>query len=724
MATSSDPGASRTPIILRASAASVIRSATKARQWLRQAIWIWPILAILLISTIGYFSRQMIERSIREDIASEMQTLLQAEVAALRLWFKSQENIAGSIATDPTASMHALKLVETANEPQANPSTILSSPDLAAFRKQVSPLLQNHGYIDLLIVDKNLRFVAGMKDELILQPVPESDRPTLTERIFLGGRGVSVPRPSIVLLPDTQGTLRAGVPTMYAWAPLCDASGAVVAAIGVRLRPQDDFSNILAIGRPGQTGETYAFNRSGVMVSMSRFEKELRQIGILRPGEESTLNVALRDPGADLTRGQRPTFAADEMPLTKMAEVAIKRTAGIDAEGYRSYRGVPVVGAWTWLNDYDLGLVTEQELAEALAPVRIVKWFFWGLIGLLALASLGILAATLFAARLDRKARKASLEVKRLGQYALDEKIGEGAMGVVYRAHHAMLHRPTAVKFLDPQKTNDQSITRFEREVQLTSQLTHPNTITIYDYGRTPQGVFYYAMELLEGETLESLIYRDGPVHSPRAIWFIRQICGSLAEAHEAGLIHRDIKPSNLMVCVRGGIYDFIKVLDFGLAKAVDADQQSKLTAAGAIAGTPLYLAPEAIDNPSRIDARADLYAVGAVAYFLLTGKPVFEGRSVIDVLQHHLHTIPTPPSSVSPAPVPKELEQLILACLAKNPSQRPTSARQMLQLLDRWSIDYPWTQTDALGAATTATPHRAVIEVGETTFLTKTDFQ
>ncbi|MBY0587066.1 serine/threonine protein kinase [bacterium] len=726
MTQQNDLEGTRSRKLLRASAASFVRSAVGARRWLRQAIWIWPIVAGLLLTVVGYFTKQTIERSIREDLSSELSTLLEAEVAALRLWMKSQESIAASIANDPTASPLAIRLVEAAQDPSATQASIVSSKDLEAFRAEVGPLLEHYGYMDLLIADTKLRFVAGMKNELILQSVPDADQSILTERVFHGKRSVSAPRPSLVLLPDTNGTVRAGVATMFAWAPLSDAHGKIVAAVGIRIRPQDEFSKILSIGRSGKTGDTYAFNHVGTMVSMSRFEDDLQQIGILRPGEESTLTVALRDPGVDLTRGERPTTLVRDMPMTQNVALATKKEPGVNAYGYRSYRGVPVIGAWTWLDDYDIGITTEQELAEALAPVQWMKWFFWGLIGLLGLASLGIFSVTLFAARLDRKARLASLEVKRLGQYALDEKIGEGAMGVVYRAHHAMLHRPTAVKFLDLDKTNDQSITRFEREVQLTSQLTHPNTITIYDYGRTPEGVFYYAMELLEGRTLEDLVRRDGPVQYRRAIWFLRQICGSLAEAHEAGLIHRDVKPANLMVCTRGGVYDFIKVLDFGLARAVDSEKQSRLTAAGAIAGTPLYLSPEAIENPVNVDARADIYAVGAVAYYMLTGRPVFEGRSVMDILQMHIRATPSPPSALARGPIPRELDEMVLRCLAKDPAQRPASTRQMLASLDQWGIEHPWSQSDARQEAARSSPDKAEITAiaDETTFLAKTELQ
>jgi serine/threonine protein kinase len=284
----------------------------------------------------------------------------------------------------------------------------------------------------------------------------------------------------------------------------------------------------------------------------------------------------------------------------------------------------------------------------------------------------------------------------RLGQYTLDEKLGEGGMGVVYRGHHAMLHRPTAVKFLHAATTNPQSVARFEREVRLTSSLNHPNTIAIYDYGRTPEGIFYYAMEYLEGINLEELVRRFGPQPENRVVYLMQQICGSLAEAHRSGLIHRDIKPANIMLTERGGLYDFVKVLDFGLVKALDAERESKLTSAGSFTGTPLYLSPEAVKTPDDVDTRSDLYAVGAVGYYLLVGSPVFEGQSVLDIVQKHAFTAPVSPSERLGRPVCPQLEALILQCLAKKRDDRPASATELAEALGKVPVASPWTNDDA----------------------------
>jgi eukaryotic-like serine/threonine-protein kinase len=290
-------------------------------------------------------------------------------------------------------------------------------------------------------------------------------------------------------------------------------------------------------------------------------------------------------------------------------------------------------------------------------------------------------------------------EATKLGQYTLEQKIGEGGMGIVYRARHAMLRRPTAVKLLPPERAGEQNLARFEREVQLTSLLTHPNTIAIYDYGRTPDGVFYYAMEYLDGIDLEELVERDGPQTPGCVVHILEQVAGALAEAHAARLIHRDIKPANVLLCERGGAPGVAKVVDFGLVKydRPESPTNPALSTVNAIMGTPLYLSPEAIAQPAAIDARSDLYSLGALAYFLLTGQHVFDAPTVVEVCGHHLHTAPTPPSERLGRPLPADLERVVLACLEKNPERRPQTASELGSLLAALPCRDQWTPQTAL---------------------------
>jgi serine/threonine-protein kinase len=280
-------------------------------------------------------------------------------------------------------------------------------------------------------------------------------------------------------------------------------------------------------------------------------------------------------------------------------------------------------------------------------------------------------------------------EARRFGQYVLEQKLGEGGMGEVYRARHGMMRRPSALKLLKPDRTGELNLRRFEREVQLTARLTHPNTITLFDYGRTEEDVFYYAMELLDGATLEQIVRVDGPQAAGRVVRILTMACGALTEAHAIGLIHRDIKPANIMLCAQGGELDVVKVLDFGLVKELEVDREVKLTGTSAVTGTPQYMAPESILNPDLVDARTDIYALGTVAYYLLAGVDVFDGKSVVEVCSQHLHQQPKPLSERGVV-VPAGLEAIVLACLDKDPKRRPQSAAELrLQVeacnVERW---------------------------------------
>lgn len=318
----------------------------------------------------------------------------------------------------------------------------------------------------------------------------------------------------------------------------------------------------------------------------------------------------------------------------------------------------------------------------------------WSLLagGLLLSALVGVGIAAL---RLIASLRRQVREAMRLGQYTLVDKIGEGGMGVVYKARHALLRRPTAIKLLPSGRHGEQRLQRFEREVQMTSRLTHPNTIAIYDYGRTEEGLLYYVMEYIDGIAFDRLVATYGPVPASRVAHLLRQVCGALAEAHEVGLVHRDIKPANLMLCIHGGIADFVKVLDFGLVKEL-GPTDSDLSRPDAFVGTPLYLAPESVRSPKNASARSDLYAVGCVAYYLLTGTPVFEGENVLEVCSHHLYTEPDRPSKRSELPVPEMLDELVLRCLRKDPEERPSGAREIIQVLESSESLRAWTEEDA----------------------------
>lgn len=289
--------------------------------------------------------------------------------------------------------------------------------------------------------------------------------------------------------------------------------------------------------------------------------------------------------------------------------------------------------------------------------------------------------------------RREVRDARKMGHYTLVRRLGRGGMGEVWLATHARLRRLTAVKLIPPDLAGERALERFEREVQATSQLTHANTVQVYDYGRTADGVFYYAMEYLDGLDLETLLSRDGPQPPARVVHLLTQACGALDEAHRRGLLHRDVKPANLVLCRARGEHDTLKVLDFGLVASVEGVGEEAAATGHSLAGTPLYASPEAIATPGQLDARADLYSLGVVGYALLTGEPPFSGRTLVELCAHHLHSTPPAPSDL--ADVPPALEAVILRCLEKDPARRFATARELRAALLACALP-AWTEQDA----------------------------
>jgi len=291
---------------------------------------------------------------------------------------------------------------------------------------------------------------------------------------------------------------------------------------------------------------------------------------------------------------------------------------------------------------------------------------------------------------------------REMGSYRLGELLGQGGMGAVYKASHRMLARPAAIKLIQPQvlaardrRSAGLAVARFRREAEAAAQLRSPHTVELYDFGETEDGTLYFVMELLEGMDLETLVRKEGPLPQERVIHILRQVCESLEEAHASGLVHRDIKPANIHVGRVGLRHDFVKVLDFGLVKSVSPSaEDSMATAAGLTPGTPAYLAPE-LALGEKCDGRADLYALGCVAYYLLTGKLVFEASNGLQMITKHIHETPVPPSERTELDVTPELDRVVLACLAKKPDDRPPSAAELDRMLGDIEIE-PWSEEEA----------------------------
>jgi serine/threonine-protein kinase len=401
---------------------------------------------------------------------------------------------------------------------------------------------------------------------------------------------------------------------------------------------------------------------------------------------DSGVVFAFDGSGASLN----PDLAGRTTPLRLRREDGAD--TGLVLDPYIDSRGVEVIAAWRWLDEHRIGLAIKLNAAEAYAPLRYLRIAFGIVFGALLVALAVALASVLSMARLRSELGGA----RKVGAYRLVRRIGEGGMAHVYLARHDLLRRPCAVKLLKPARATDETIARFEREVQLASQLAHPNTVDIFDYGRTRDGLFYYAMEYLNGINAGELVVREGAVPVARTVHILRQVCAGLAAAHARGLVHRDVKPENIMVCRRGAEHDVVKLLDFGLVKSLDSEHSRDLTRSLRILGTPLYMAPERLRNPADVDARADIYAVGAVAFFMLTGRKLFEAADDLALTTRVLNEEPPRVSAAAAQPVPVELDLLVQACLEKERALRPQRAADLVEAFEALAQEYRWTARDA----------------------------
>lgn len=375
---------------------------------------------------------------------------------------------------------------------------------------------------------------------------------------------------------------------------------------------------------------------------------------------------------------QRPPGTRPEMGALLAVTVALCLRAALVPS---STRRTLLVGSLAMAPVLFLGPTIQDPTVIGLQQQTALRLWAWGLT---ALAATAVTSRVIYG--LHRRLQ--------LGPYELGRQLGRGGMGVVYEARHALLRRPTAVKLVRGWAFDSEAVRRFEREARVTSELSNPNTVALYDYGSTEDGTLYYAMELIDGLNLLELIELGGPVPAARAAHLLRQMAASLAEAHSRGLVHRDIKPSNVMVCRTPGSEDLAKVLDFGLASRLEGGEA--LTAENVVLGTPQYLAPETIGGIRQSGPAADVYAAGAVGYYLLTGAAPFDGPSLMAIVTAHLLKPPPAPSARSPVPVPQDLEEVILRCLAKSPDDRYADGAGLLEALDACATTTEWNKHDA----------------------------
>jgi hypothetical protein len=653
--------------------------------FLQRNSWALPVVFALLLAGVGFTSYRSLQASAKQELADRLTTTRDISINAIEIWARTKRQQVTVHAGDARVVQYTRELLEVARLADDPRRAMLEAPAQALLRQRMALAAETYGFAGWATAGPTGMFLGAGRDITVGGYAEGLNR--FLARLLAGETIVTRP-----MRPELGSPANPGEPRMMAASPLLDENGEPFAVLGLAISPATEFAKLLTAAPMGASGETYAFDHRGRLLSPSRFEEQLRTLGLIGADEGSEMRIQIRDPGVNMAEGHVPELPLEARPFTLAAAEAIAQRDGVNVEGYTDYRGIPVVGAWAWLPDLEIGITSEIDLQEAYGPLFELRRSFGVVLALLAFAALGLFLYSFLAVRLRQQVD----EVRQLGRYRIESRLGKGGMGTVYLARHALLRRPTAIKVLNADRSGEEGLARFEREVQTTSSLRHPNTIEIFDYGYSADGTFYYAMEYLQGITIAECVEHDGPQPEARVLHVMRQACGSIAEAHAQGLIHRDIKPANVMLCDRGGMLDFVKVLDFGLVRSERQAEDSALTDVASLTGTPLFMPPEAVRSPESVDARSDVYQLGQLAYFLLTGRHLFSADAPMDVMLKHVSEAPTPPSEALGRAVSPDLEQLILRCLEKAPADRPADAGALLEALEHCKIAGQWAQPEA----------------------------
>ena len=639
----------------------------------RTRTWFIMVGVLALLVVIAWLTMYMISTEVRRGVSATLTSTLQMAQNVGTRFLEHQRDTTKLVAESPTPKLLASEVLHGDNAKREPLSALLDG------------MLKTQDFDGWALAAPDGRVLAAGRRAASWPTLPPAVHARIAE--ILGGKTILLP-PAWV----PEGSNRR--PAFVTATPIRDHEKSLGVLV-LTMDPLSEFSAMLESARFGDSGETYACTSEGLLASRSRYLADLKSTGLVpQDASSAILHLALRRPPSPLIPGTPVEGSPAAWPYTTAAAAILASKPGITLDDGVDYRGRPVVVAWAMISDFGLGVITKIDRDEALRPLFILQTIFIALLILLTLATIAGVIWIGNAARLSHKLDKAKGQLQQLGQYTLERKLGEGGMGAVYHGKHALMRRPTAIKLITG-KITPEILARFEREVQLCCRLSHPNTIAIYDYGRTADGTFYYAMELLDGMDLEAMIATVGTLPPARIIHFLVQACGSLAEAHDLNMIHRDIKPANLFITRRGGENDVLKVLDFGLVKSMESNAP-QLSRADIISGTPPYMAPEVIEQKANIDGRSDLYALACVAYFLLTGVCPFERNSAMETIMAHLHDAPPPLGKFARQAIPADLEAVILFALAKDPSQRQKSMRAFRDDLLACADAGKWHESDA----------------------------
>jgi hypothetical protein len=660
-------------------------STTRLRKsWLQRVTEYLPILALILLLTtavlpLAMYLSALVERTNKTLVEQKLDSVMSQRVTQLEIWHSGWQAKLQEISSKPSVQQYLQNgEVESIEIQRTIEEALASSATFCLWDKQMRLL-------------SHTQIATDVKDIPGWTPFRCAD----LIRAAAGELIVRIPVPGQNTLPPPLTSQDA-----TAFCPIKNPAGEVIATLVIQSSTiGKSFDEVVAKWNTNTDDsdafDNYVVDSKGHLLSLNRFPEQLRQLNELtrdRATNESKSNelksiqriqgTLIRDPGKNLLNGGLPDTHPASWQLTRSVRGISESKDGTSSDRYRNYMGQLVVGSWRYLPQQSLGIVVELPSQDAFKFVEDVNRTLVLLVGL---CSLGTLIGVIMS-----WPKRRTRGVRSVGPYKMQELLGEGGMGKVYLAEHSLLCRPTAIKVLSAEHTDLSVLVRFEREVQLASQLTHPNTISIYDFGRNEEGLFYYAMEYIDGGHIGQLVEFDGPLPAGRCIYLIRQLCFALREAHLAGVVHRDIKPQNVMLCDRGGEPDFIKLVDYGLVKAFAPGISDFTSQTNFIIGTPRFMAPERLQSPWLADPRVDIYSIGGLLYFMLTAElpPLVTPTGSQDSVQIGVDTLDLKHSAIP-------FGGLLSQCMSYDPATRPSSIATLLNELDKLSAEFPWSRDD-----------------------------
>ena len=650
--------------------------------------WLW-LAALLPTALIGWFTYHRVNQTMEQSVRDELRGIADSVSHASRRFLVDKSRLVGSWSRQPGIQSAILELAEIAAEdPTGN--ALRGAPQSEQIQSQLQQL-SNIDEIKFVVWSENYRTLATSDERLAELGSPLAPQHAEMLARVMSGHTVVFGPERIDPISATKTSV-SQPPVMAVVVPIDDGQGRIVAAFLIGgIGMFDEFSRMYFDVANAGNLDAYAVNESGVMVTESPRAATLASMMKLDATvEEIAAKLRVADPGMELTPEHLGRVRRGARPLTVSAASATAGQSDVRIDPYRNYAGQKVVGAWRWNSDSNLGIIVERQADAAFATVRIVRS------GFLLLGTLLFITATMAAAFLARASTAERAAVHPLSRYEVIRELGSGGMGVVYLARHRQLGRDTALKVMIGGRRHKQDQLRFDREARLAASLSSPHSVMIYDYGRSEDGESYCVMEFLRGLTLQEVVQRSGPQPVGRVLFILSQVCEALSEAHELNLLHRDIKPQNIMLSLDQSVGDWAVLFDYGLAKPLEPAVDTYQTSEAHWSGTPMYMAPERFRQPNSMDRRSDLYSLGCVAYYLLSGHPPFVEQEAESLFTMILSQQPTRLELLLDDPLPQQVSELVMNCMAKSPDDRFASVADLSAAINDIRGQYPWTLEEA----------------------------